>query len=800
MTLAPRWRKLLGDLNATKGRVGMMVAALTMGIVALSTIVGAYTILTREISRNYMSTNPASALIDVETATPALLAAALSHPDIADAETASIIEGRVETAPGEWTRLLLFVAPDLSTSAINVVLPQAGLFPPPVGGIALEREALAFLDRQIGDSMTIELPGGTRANLPISGTVHDAALAPAWQEQTAYGYISAATLRNIGGSSSLELIKVVVKDATATQAGVDAIAADLALALEAAGGTVHQIQIPPPGMHPHQSQMTGVLAMFMAFAGLALILSAILTASMVSAMLAQQVRQIAVMKAVGGSGWQIASLYLTMVASIGTLATAIALPLGLTAATGFADIIGQLLNFDIASTTVALPVVFALAAIGVLVPLAFVLQPIRLATKATVREALSDQGIARTGVNTDRLQRLLSQAIGIDRTLALALRNAFRRRSRLVLNVVLLGTAGAMFLASLNVEAAWRQQLDSAAAARQHDVEVHFLAPQPWQTVLEAVSSVPNFAGAAPANFLEVAPGRPDSLAVVRTYPDGGHGSLSMRLREAPAPTDTFLVGGDNQANIGAVVNQQAWSLLGRPPIGEGVTVSFEGRNVTLNLTGVLRQILAPATVYVSQSTLEAVGDLGGLVNAVRIITVDRSSDAVAETTAAMEVALSQANVPVTQVMTERTLRQAQSGHVQILIVSLTIMAVVMAAVGAIGLASSQGTSVTERIREFGIMRTIGAKGSAILRNILAEGVFIATLSLPLAVIAALPLSYGIGLLIGTLSFGLALPLVISIPALAIWVATLIVGSIVASLVPAFTAIRMTVRQTLAQV
>ena len=51
--------------------------------------------------------------------------------------------------------------------------------------------------------------------------------------------------------------------------------------------------------------------------------------------------------------------------------------------------------------------------------------------------------------------------------------------------------------------------------------------------------------------------------------------------------------------------------------------------------------------------------------------------------------------------------------------VALLAMAIVMAAVGAIGLASSQGTNVTERIREFGIMRTIGAPGGAIIRNIL---------------------------------------------------------------------------------
>ena len=70
MTLAPRWRKLIGDFGATRGRIALMLAALTIGMLALTTISGAYTILSREIARNYLDINPASALIDVGEVTP----------------------------------------------------------------------------------------------------------------------------------------------------------------------------------------------------------------------------------------------------------------------------------------------------------------------------------------------------------------------------------------------------------------------------------------------------------------------------------------------------------------------------------------------------------------------------------------------------------------------------------------------------------------------------------------------------------------------------------------------------------
>jgi ABC-type lipoprotein release transport system permease subunit len=50
------------------------------------------------------------------------------------------------------------------------------------------------------------------------------------------------------------------------------------------------------------------------------------------------------------------------------------------------------------------------------------------------------------------------------------------------------------------------------------------------------------------------------------------------------------------------------------------------------------------------------------------------------------------------------------------------------------------------------------------------------------------------------MSFGLPLPLMLSHAGLAIWLAILVGGSVLASLVPAFRAARLTIRETLAYV
>lgn len=230
------------------------------------------------------------------------------------------------------------------------------------------------------------------------------------------------------------------------------------------------------------------------------------------------------------------------------------------------------------------------------------------------------------------------------------------------------------------------------------------------------------------------------------------------------------------------------------------MSISIEGKVSSWPLAGVLRQVLIPATVYVLESQFPQATGFVDLANAIRVVTEDKDPAAIASIGSQMAEALERAGFPVTQIVTGDSMRQAQAGHVEVLVVALVAIALIVAAVGTIGLASSQGTSVTERIREFGIMRTIGAPSGVIIRNVLAEGAMIALVSVPVTVLLALPLGYAIGLLVGTLSFGLALPLAFSGTALAIWLGLLLAGSIVSSLIPALAATRITVRQALSQI
>ncbi len=802
---SPRWKKIIRDIQSARGRMIMMVVAIAVSIFGVGSILSAYTILNREISQNYLGTNPASAFLELDRVDDALVNAVRKQPNIADAEATSWVVARVEVGPNEWMPLLLFVVPDFNAMQISTVKSEVGAFPPPEQTILVEREVLPMLDMKIGDALTVQTPNGTKQKIAISGSVHDPSLAPAWQEQTVYGYITPSTQAALGESETLHILKISIKDEPYRIGAIEATVDGLSTWLKGQGYVVDEIRIPPPGRHPHQSQMTSVLMLLLVFSLMALVLSAILTATMINGLLTQQIRQIGIMKAIGARSSQITSLYLLLVAALGSAAVVIGLPLGIAAGRGFSGIVAQLLNLDIYSQAVPAWVYILLLLIGILIPLLVTLNPILRTTRISVRETLNDYGISRETFASGLGDGWFGKLLAFDNTLKLSLRNTFRRRGRLVLTLSLLAAAGAMFMTGINVKAGWQAYLDQSSADRHYDLEIRFNSLESEEQVISAIANVPGVQKVESWNFMPAALDRPDGLDIVRTYPDGGHGSFTLRsvltetdLIEKPLLSGRWLQPGDTNS---VVLNQNAKALFPDTEVGDEIRLLIEGQVVSFRLVGVIKQVLSPSTAFVSPvAYAAATGEELQFSNAVRVVLQEHNEESMAVVTRDIERALAAEGINVKAAISEALLGEAISGHVYIFIFALILISTVMAVVGALGLTSSMGTSVVERTREFGVMRAIGAKSSTILRNIISEGVFIGLMSWVIALPLSLPISFGIDYFIGSMSFRAPLPLVISPAGLVIWLAVILIGSIAASAWPARQAAQLTVRETLAYI
>lgn len=795
--IAPRWIKLWRDAVAARGRLALIVVALAASVAALATMAVASAVLMREVPRNYVGSNPASAQLELAAEPDAVLLARIrQQPGIAQAELAASLRGRIELAPGDWAPLLLFVVPDFATLAINTVHPEAGAWPPPTGSLLIERSALPLTRHAVGAAITIELPHAGRRSVPLAGTVHDPGVAPAGQEQTVYAYVTPRTLAAFGESVPLALLKVVVARDGGDAAAIERTTRTLAGWLAAQGCTVAQIRIPPPRRHPHQSQMNAILTMLTAFSGLALLLGAVLCATVIGALLAQQVRQIAIMKAIGARTAQVAWPLLALVGLLGLLATVIGLPLGIAAGGAFVRAIAQLLNLRLEDAAPPAGLLALLVLPGILLPVLATLGPVAAAARRSVRSALDDHG---AGNEQSRVARLAARVNTGDIAATLALRNSLRRRTRLVLTLALLGSAGAMLETSLALRTAWTDNVAHAADQRRWDVELGLQTGAPFERIARVLRTVPAVRAIEAWNGMGAAAAGAGGVEVVRTYPDGGHGGFALRA----APPDTsmivprvvegrWLAAGDTD---GVVLNTGARAIAFRNArVGDRVALAVDHHPLTLRVVGVIDETLTPGAAYVIPSTFDQATGSTGATSVLRVALRDRDDDA---TLATISQALARDGLVVRGAITARRFAAAQGGHVAILVAALGFIALLMSVVGLLGLASALSVSTAERTREFGVMRALGASRGLALRVVLAEGLVIGVASWALAVALSLPLSAVVGRVLASIAAQDLSPR-LSGSAVALLLAALLVGAVAASLAPALRASRWTVRESLA--
>ncbi|HMA92616.1 MAG TPA: FtsX-like permease family protein [Polyangiaceae bacterium] len=776
-------------MRAERGRLTLMVSAILVSLIAVVVVLGAQTVLQREIAANYLGTRPASATFELsEHVDQGLLEGIRTMPEVATATGREVVRARVQVGD-DWRPMLIFVTEEFDDLRLNLFYRESGAWPPPTGTVLLERSALSMAEADLGSTLRVMAPNGSIKALGVSGVVHDPGLAPAWQERSAYAYATPATLAAMGESPELHELRIAFRAETKDAKAVQNAADELSQALRTRGLHVQEIRVPPPGEHPHQRQMTTVLSMLLIFAGLALVLSSVLVATSLAAMLARQVREIGVMKAVGATTSQLAMMYGVVVASIGLSSVAISVPIGLVGARAFAANIAKMLNFNLSDKSVPLWVLFVALASGLVVPLVIATVPISRATRMSVRSALEQHGASPPSLSVWLLW------------LPRALRDAMRRPSRFVLTVGLLATGGALFMTSLAVSKAWVKNVDKIYESRFYDVEIR-LRTTGDSALISQMQSLPGVRNVELWDYGPAAFARTGRVDLVHTYPDRGHGSLSVmappvttELVRFPLLAGRWLLPADD---TGVVLNHVAAAQRPGIRIGDEVLLSMGGHVNRLRLLGIVEEVGSPGIAYVTHGGFLAFGVPESSGRLVRLATIRGTAGQRALVIPRIESLLAQRSVGVESVVPFAELRTAIGDHIAILTRALVAMAVVLAIVGILGLGSAMGTSVVERTRDIGVMKAIGGTSRRIIRAIVAEGLATATASYLVAIVLSLPLTWVVQGIIGRIGFLAPLPFVLSPAAILGWAGLLGLSTLAATLPPAYRAAALSVREALA--
>jgi putative ABC transport system permease protein len=769
--------------------------------VGVGCILTSYSILTREMNRNYMDTNPATAVFTINSGVDdELIQTIQSRPDIAAAEARRTLFARYQMGDNEWINIMLFVIDDFDNLRVNFFYPERGEWNPSADEILIERSALSLIGQDVGDEpalseaevAVVKTAGNTPQPLTISGIVHDPGQAPSWMEGFAYGYLTTDGLAQLGETPTFNELRVVMAENADDQGANRQTANSLRDWLTANGYTVSRVKVPIPGEHPHNSQMMTLLFILEAFGVLALLLSGLLVATMISALMEQQLRQIGVMKTIGARMTQIAGIYLATVIFLGGMALFIGIPVGLAVGRAYAAFAASTLNFEIASNSVDGWVYGVLVAAALLIPIIGAAFPIAKGSRITVREAISDNNASENAIGTRPIDALLGRGSGGGRMLLLALRNTFRRQGRLALTLLALAVGGAVFMVALNVGASWNKTTETEFTARNFEAEIRLKRPYEAARIGSIIAGLPDVVA------VETWADADTSLI----YPDGDNGD-PFRTIGLPADTpmlDFPLIEGrwlrpdDESALVlthGLVDHEPSMT------VGSEIIMDLNGQATTWTVVGIVRQI-GPNLAYANQDYFVALAGLEGQTNHLQIAADDHSVAGQAAMLQTVEAALLDARVDVTVAFTSQDGRQVLVDHFYIIVTLLMLMAALVAAVSGLGLASTMSLNVLERRREIGVMRAVGATSMKVLQVILGEGVFSGLLSWGLAIVLSIPMTTVIGNVAGMTFIETPLEIAYSWSGAAWWLGIVLVLTVVASSLPAISATEMPVNEVLA--
>jgi putative ABC transport system permease protein len=794
--IKPRWRKVLKDLSANKTRSLLVILSITIGVFAVGTIIGTQILLNRELDASYASVSPASAVLITDPFDENIVETIRRIDSIADVEARRIVRVRLQVGPDQWTNLSLNVIPNFSNIRLNKIIPVSGAWPPPRRGLLLERTALPLTQAGVGGVLIVETVGNRQRELTLDGLVHDLTLPAAQFVGEPVGYITMETLEWLGYPAYFDQLNILVANNTTDKAYIQQVTENVRDQLEKSGHTVYGINVPEPGEHPIQALVDSLSIILGALGALSLFASGFLVINIINSLLAQHTQQIGIMKAIGARRGQIMWMYMSLVALFGLLAFIIAVPISILAVRLLSGFLADLLNFDLGPAYLPLHALLIQFGIAILVPALAGLYPILRGTRITVREAMAEYGLGKGEFGThlvDRVfEKVTSTLLTFSRPLRISLRNTIRRKGRLALTLLTLTLSGAIFIATLSVQASLRATLADALAYFNYDVEVIFERDYRTEEIGREILQVPGVA--AVGSWLYT--------SARRIQPNGFEGdSLDMLGIQWDTKTirPTLLAGRwllpeDGRA---LVINSQVLQIEPDLAIGDTINLRINGRDTKWQIVGLVQAVMTGPLAYANQDTLAPLLGLVGRSQSAQVIAEQHNSAFQINLARRLKDHLDRAGLRVSVTNTIATITTTIENQFNIVVILLAVMATLLAGVGGLGLMGTMSINVLERTREIGVMRAVGASNKAVLRIVLAEGIFVGSISWLLAAIFAIPIgrllsnSVGIALIGSPLNFTFAFGGTFS------WLMVMMIISAAASYLPARNAARLSVRETL---
>jgi putative ABC transport system permease protein len=795
--LKPRWRKVLSDLRDSKLRTLLVIASIAVGVFAIGMVIATYTILSEDINISYAAVNPVNVEIWTDPFQENLVRVIDRTPGVDGAEGQLVRRIRARTIDGTWQDVNLIAKANYGSSEINLLMPVEGALIPGEGELVISTDFLNDTGFQVGDQVEIELPDATRHELTVVGVVTDLATGGGVDPQSgANAYVTFDTLRQFGVPKSFNHLVVTVTGDGGDKNFIHQVATTIEERLDRNGIGHYRTETNLSTENQMASTILAVLGVLGVLGGLITVLSSSLIINTLNALLTQHLRQIGVMKLVGGRSRQIMGMYLVLILAYGVIALVITVPLGAIAGYWFASFISNMLGAKLQGFRIVPLAIAAQALIAFLLPLGAGFFPVNKGSRINVRRAISEDRSGNQPTELDFLNRIVSRMRWTSRPILLSIRNTFRKKGRLLLTIFTLTIAGSVFIGVFNVRASLDNFMDQLMQYFMGDITVNFSQPYTIGRVEQVLEPLPGVSG------IEAWGGAGGEIW-------GENDEVVVNISLIAPPSNTFLLNPDLVAGRwihpgerdALVVSDSIYEWYPDLHPGDYLKIKIPGnREKAWQVVGVFRfvSMLGDPIAY---ADFDQVADLVKLPNrssSFKLVTDTHEVRALGTLSLAIDDYLRDRGFNVSRIVTGESMRKDSTEAINILVIFLLIMALLTAFVGSIGLTGTMGMNVLERTREIGVMRAIGAVDRVVMQSVVVEALIIGLITWVLAIGLSFPISAFLLRIIGEAMMGSKLVLVFTPLGTIIWLGMVIVLSFVASIVPARNAARLTIQEVLA--
>lgn len=800
-TMIPtRWVQVVKNIWQNKERSVLVILSIAVGVAAVGAINNSIRLIERDLSGQHLQTQPSSIHIFVTPFQSDLSRAVEDLREVERVEARRIAPALIGHGPKRGDTIDLNVAEDFTDMAVGQIILEEGNLTPGLRQIMLERTSAEILGLSIGDTVIVEMSGGLHYELTISGIVHDLHVPPYSVSRRYSGYLSMETLVWMGQPSYYNRLDVLVNEDQLDRNNVLETGSMIKdRVIEPGGHMVGDILIPglesDPGEFWAQNQIDGAVLILQVMGAMAIFLSGGLVVNTISAMLAQQIAQIGIMRSIGAVRRQLIEMYLANVLVMSLTALVIAIPLALIGSWWLSTFSADFLNFNIETIDLSWQLVLLMIGLGLMMPQTVALYPIIAGTRISVYDAIYQYGLSSEG-SQGWIEHLLTQLKMFSPPARLSLRNTFRKKARLVFTLITLTMAGAMFVAVFSTRVSLSSSFEATRRYFAYDTSLAIPGGANWRTVERETNRVLD---------VEVIETFAASTATV-ILPGGREGdqvTVYATPHDEIVTIDPFMLEGrwltPDDVN-GVVVNEDLVIVTPHLGLNSTITLDIAGQEREYRIVGITSRHLIGNRVYMTYPSYTRATGRSNQVDVVHIRASENGvSSAVLQDHLAEQLEVHFDNVGLSDrsATTHHQIFGRFTDTFDVVLVILVAMALILVMVGSLSLTGTMGMNVLERTKEIGVLRAVGASNQAVRQVVVVEGIVVGLISFVFVSILSWPVGYILAREVVRVVLRTDLNYYYSYPALIAWLAIVIVIGIVSSLAPARRAVSLTVREVL---